>query len=327
MGDSLKPAASRKLVHPAQLGKAGLVPGASHVGKLLEPAASRALGRLVRVHRQGRLVLCLVRSRHAFHGSLGVFLHFGNLKIGLWVLGSLGPTAGQAWACRAVRSGTGRSSSARLNFDGSIPTPRWDLLYFCFPCGAWRLGLALFLLPLRGMARARPLVHEPYARVYADAYSPPATCSPVTVCMPAYNRPLFLERSALVADTATVSAAYAAALGKQESVINPLLQQVVAAVPGEANALNLQDDSLRPLCQMALLELCTSTGALTSSWRSFGTWCGSSSSSRRPASSTWSIPPRLTTGRASATPSRGRAVQCSRGRAPFASGTCSGWSR
>ena len=77
--------------------------------------------------------------------------------------------------------------------------------------------------------------------------------------MPAFNRLHFLKGLALVLDSPAVPAAYAAAFGKQESVVNAPLQQMVA---GETNTLNLHMEGLHWLRQMAILELCASTGGI-----------------------------------------------------------------
>ena len=54
--------------------------------------------------------------------------------------------------------------------------------------------------------------------------------------MSAFNRALYLKLTDVVADMATVSAAYATAMGEPASVLNALLAQVVAVNPAEVPA-------------------------------------------------------------------------------------------
>ena len=73
--------------------------------------------------------------------------------------------------------------------------------------------------------------------------------------MSAFNRALYLKLADVVADTATVSAAYAAAMGEPASVLDALLAQVVAVDPAEIPRLNLDPHRLYALRQAVLLEL------------------------------------------------------------------------
>ena len=73
--------------------------------------------------------------------------------------------------------------------------------------------------------------------------------------MSAFNRALQLKLTDVVADTATVSAAYATAMGEPASVLDALLSQVVAVDPAEIPRLNLDHHRLYALRQAVLLEL------------------------------------------------------------------------
>ena len=73
--------------------------------------------------------------------------------------------------------------------------------------------------------------------------------------MPAFNRALFLQRAALVGDTADVSADYAAAIGKAPAILDALVGQVVAVVAAKNVRLNLIPLHLFRLRQTVLLEL------------------------------------------------------------------------
>ena len=73
--------------------------------------------------------------------------------------------------------------------------------------------------------------------------------------MSAFNRALYLKLADVVANTATVSAAYTAAMGEPASVLDALLAQVVAVDPAEIPRLNLDPHCLYALRQAVLLEL------------------------------------------------------------------------
>ena len=78
--------------------------------------------------------------------------------------------------------------------------------------------------------------------------------------MSVFNRALYLQLPDVVADTETVSAAYAAAMGEPAAVLNALLAQVVAVDPGEVPRLNLDTHRLFLLRQTVLLELAALEG-------------------------------------------------------------------
>ena len=75
-----------------------------------------------------------------------------------------------------------------------------------------------------------------------------------------YNRALFLQRAALVADTPGVSDAYAAALGSPVGVIDALLGFVCVHVAGENGRLDVDQHGLFALSQTVLLEMSSVTG-------------------------------------------------------------------